>query len=142
MARRLAQLARAVAAPVIGVPDELPPALCARYPELRAVRWRRGGLFVRIGGWALAQPTVAAITLWRTVFLAPGVPWDAALLLHEFRHVHHFTQSRAFPLRYLWESVRRGYASNRYEVDANDYARRRLSAGAPGDVPHHSDQVP
>lgn len=142
MARRLGQLARAVAAPVIGVPDELPPALRARYPELGAVRWRRGGVFVRIGGWALAQPSVAAITLWRTVFLAPDSPWDAALLLHELRHVHHFTQSRAFPLRYLWESVRRGYAGNCYEVDANDYARRQLRAGAAVDVPHHSDQVP
>ena len=142
MARRLAHLARAVTASVIGVPDALPPALRARYPELGAVRWRRGGVFVRIGGWALAQPTVAAITLWRTVFLAPDVPWDAALLLHELRHVHHFTQSRAFPLRYLWESVRRGYARNPYEVDANEYARRRLRDGAPRGVPHHSDQVP
>ena len=142
MAGRLSQLARLLSAPVIGVPAELPAAIRARYPDLAAVRWRRGGVFVRIGGWALAQPTVAAITLWRTVFLAPGVPWDAALLLHEFRHVHHFTQSRAFPVRYLWESLRRGYASNPYEADANDYARRRLGAGAPGDVPHHSDQDP
>ena len=142
MARRLARAARRLAAPVIGVPAEPPAALVARFPELAEVRWRRGGVFVRVGGWALLQPTVAAITLWRTVFLAPGVPWDAALLLHELRHVHHFRSSRAFPLRYLWESVRRGYVNNPYEADANDYARRRLLACEPGDVPHHTAQDP
>lgn len=142
MASRLARLARRVAAPVVGVEAELPAELGERYPELRGVRWRRGGVFVRIGGWALLQPTVAAITLWRTVFLAPGAPWDAALLLHELRHVHHFSESRAFPLRYLWESVRRGYADNWYEADANDYARRRLRAAEPGGVSQHSAQDP
>jgi hypothetical protein len=111
---------------LIGVRTELPREFVEQYPELAAVRWRRGGVFVRAGGWALLQPTAAAITLWRTVFLAPSTPWDAALLLHELRHVHHFTASRAFPLLYLWESVRRGYANNRFETDANEFARRRL----------------
>lgn len=142
MARLLARVARRLAAPVVGVPTALPPDLRARFPELGGVRWRRGGLFVRVGGWALLQPTVAAITLWRTVFLAPGVPWDAALLLHELRHVHHFSQSRAFPLRYLWESLRRGYAGNWYEADANDYARGRLRAAALGGAHQHSEQDP
>jgi hypothetical protein len=95
---------------------------------------------VRVGGWALLQPTVAAITLWRTVFLAPGVPWDAALLLHELRHVQHFKGSRAFPLLYAWESLRRGYAHNRYEADANDFARRRLQHRPAGRASQHSAQ--
>lgn len=142
MARLLARVVRRLAAPVVGAPAALPPELRARYPELGAVRWRRGGVFVRIGGWALLQPTVAAITLWRTVFLAPGVPWDAALLLHELRHVHHFSESRAFPLRYLWESLRRGYAGNWYEADANEYARRRLRAAPTGGALQHSEQDP
>jgi hypothetical protein len=128
MAAFLARVAARCAAAVIGVPAELPPALRDRFPELAEVRWRRGGVFVRVGGWALMQPTVAAITLWRTVFLAPRVGWDAALLLHELRHVHHFEGSRAFPLRYLWQSVSRGYANNWYEADADAYARRRLRA--------------
>ena len=130
MAGLLARVARRIAAPVIGTRAELPAALAAEYPELAAVRWRRGGVFVRAGGWALLQPTVAAITLWRTVFLAPGAPWDPGLLLHELRHVHHFTSSRLFPVLYAWESLRRGYAANRYETDANDFARRRLRARA------------
>ena len=68
------------------------------------------------------------------MFLAPDTPWDAALLLHELRHVHHFAESRAFPFRYVWQSLRRGYLNNWYEADANEYARRRL-AGVPPDGP-------
>ena len=125
---------------MIGVSAELPAELRARFPELGAVRWRRGGMFVRVGGGALLQPTVAAITLWRTVFLAPDAPWDAALLLHELRHVHHFRSSRSFPFRYLVESLRRGYAHNRYELDADDFARRRLGAARAASAAQHSGQ--
>src|SRR5262249_1393445 len=56
----------------MGRPTELPSHLITRYPELAHVRWRRGGLPVRVGGWCLGQSTVAAITLWRTIWLAPG----------------------------------------------------------------------
>jgi hypothetical protein len=102
--------------------------LLSRYPELGRLRLRRGGLPVRIAGWALGQRSAAAITLWRTVFLAPGVALDPELLLHELRHVDHFEASAAFPMRYLWESIRRGYHANRYEADARDFAARRLRA--------------
>ena len=119
---------------LVGHAVELPPQLAARYPELAAARYRRGGLPLRVGGWALGQPTVAAITLWRTIWLAPGVPLAADLLLHEVRHVQQFDAVLAFPLRYLWESVRRGYHRNRYEADARAYARERLDAH-PGDPP-------
>ena len=96
------------------------------YPDLASVHWRRGGLPVYIAGWCLGQRSVAAITLWRVVFLAPAVRLDAELLLHELRHFYQFQASAAFPLRYLWECVRRGYVDNRYEVDARSYAARRL----------------
>ena len=92
---------------------------------------------MRAGGWALLQRTASAITLWRTVFLAPETPWDAALLLHELRHVHHFRMSRTFPVRYLLESLRRGYVNNRFEADANAFARHRLAGGDPS-APQHS----
>lgn len=98
----------------------------ARYPELRDARWRRGGVFVRVGGWFLGAATVAGITLWRTVWLAPRVPLEPTLLLHELRHVHQFGASRLFPLQYVMESLRRGYRGNRFEADAVAYARRRL----------------
>ncbi len=120
-------LARLIA-PLIGSEAELPHQLLTRHPELASMRLRRGGLAVRIGGWALGQRTVAAITLWRTVFVAPGVALEAELLLHELRHVHQFEASAAFPVRYLWESVRRGYRANRYEADARTYAAAQLRA--------------
>ena len=118
-------IARALA-PLIGRPVELPTELAERFPELAHVRYRRGGLPARIGGWALGQAWVAAITLWNIVFLAPGTRLDAELLLHELRHVQQFQGSVTFPLWYLWESVRRGYHSNRFEADARAYAAVRM----------------
>jgi hypothetical protein len=123
---RLAAIVAAAARPLIGRATALPPDLVARYPELQAVRWRRGGLPVRVGGWCLGQKTVSGITLWRTIWLAPGAPLSIELLLHEARHVQQFEASAAFPILYLWESVRRGYVRNRFEVDARAYAAARL----------------
>jgi len=123
---RLAAVAAAVTRPVIGRRTSLPPDVTERYPELAAVRWRRGGLPVRVGGWCLGQKTVSAITLWRTIWLAPGVSLSVELLLHEARHVQQFEASAAFPILYLWESLRRGYVRNRFEVDARAYAAARL----------------
>lgn len=114
----------------MGRPVALPDALARHYPELESVRLRRGGLLPRIGGWALRRSTVDAITLRGTVFLAPHAALDPALLLHELRHVQQFFESRAFPLKYLWESVRRGYAENVYERDARHYAAKRLAAAS------------
>ena len=86
---------------------------------------------MRVGGWCLGTATVAGITLWRTVWLAPRVPLEPTLLLHELRHVHQFGASRLFPLRYVMESLRRGYRHNRYEVDATAFAVRRLREAPP-----------
>ena len=113
---------------LIGEPEQLPAELVARFPELSIIRLRRGGIPVRIGGWSLLQSTAAAITLWNTVFLAPGTPFDEELLLHELRHVHQFQSSRVFPLQYLLESLRRGYHQNRFELDAVAFAEARLAS--------------
>ena len=115
-----------VAGLVIGSPTELPTELVIRYPELRRARWRRGGLPVRVGGWCLGQRTVSAITLWKTIWLAPEIVPSAELLLHELRHVDQFQGTTAFPVLYIWESLRRGYMGNRFEVDARAYAAARL----------------
>ena len=115
-----------IVAGIIGRPTELPSHLITRYPELTQARWRRGGLPVRVGGWCLGQSTVSAITLWRTIWLAPGTTPSEELLLHELRHVGQFEETALFPILYLWESVRRGYNSNRFEVDARAYAATRL----------------
>ena len=121
----MALLGRLVAG-LIGVPARIPEPLVRQYPMLASVRFRRGGLPPRIGGWLLLRDTAAAVTLWNTVWLAPGVPFSAELLLHELRHVHQFQASPGFPIRYLWESVRRGYSRNRFEVDARRYAASML----------------
>lgn len=123
---RLIGFAAAAARPLIGRATTLPPDLVTLYPELANVHWRRGGLPVRVGGWCLGQASVSAITLWRTIWLAPGVPLSVELLLHEARHVQQFEASRTFPILYLWESLRRGYVRNRFEVDARAYAAARL----------------
>jgi hypothetical protein len=123
---KLAAIGAAAARPLIGRAVALPPEVAARYPELANARWRRGGLPVRVGGWCLGQATVSAITLWRTIWLAPHVDWSPDLLLHECRHVQQFDASLAFPVLYLWESLRRGYVRNRFEVDARAYAAARL----------------
>ncbi len=111
---------------LIGQSIELPAAVTERYPELATVRWRLGGVPVRVAGFFLGQTSVAAITLWRTVFLSPGAPIEPELLLHELRHVHQFQSSLAFPLLYLWESLIHGYKRNRFEADARAYAAQRI----------------
>lgn len=113
-------------AALIGESVELPAELLRQYPELAQANYRRGGLPVRVGGWALGTSTAAAITLWRTIFVAPETPITAELLLHELRHVHQFVENWAFPLSYLWKSLRYGYSRNPYEVDARRYSASRL----------------
>lgn len=113
---------------LIGRAVVIPHDVLARYPELREARWRRGGLPPRIAGWCLGQRCVAAITLWRTIWLGPKAAMSAELLLHELRHVHQFQSSVTFPFQYLWEIARRGYHQNRYEIDARVYAASRVRA--------------
>ena len=109
-----------------GRPTALPTEILTRHPDLARARYRRGGLPPRVAGWCLGQATVSAITLWRTVWLGDTTRFDPGLLLHELRHVAQFESSRAFPVFYVWESLRRGYQANRYEVEAREYAAARL----------------
>lgn len=96
------------------------------FPELAVVRWRAGGLPVRIGGWCLGRRTVAAITVRNTVFVARDARVSAELLLHELAHVRQFAGSPMFPFHYLWDSIRRGYYMNRFEVEARRFAADRV----------------
>lgn len=125
-------LAHRILSPVIGTPCRLPDGLVREHPELATVRLRRGGLLPRVGGWCLGQATVAAITLGRTVWLGARAPVSANLLLHEFCHVTQFQADPLFPLRYVWESLRRGYGANRFEIAAREYARAALRGPRPG----------
>ena len=111
---------------LIGRSEALPLDLVRRFPELADARFRRGGLPPRIAGWLLGRSSVAAVTLWRTIWLGSRTFLDAELLLHELRHVAQFGASRAFPVLYVWETLRRGYWMNRYEVEARAHAARRV----------------
>lgn len=108
-----------------GEAEALPAVLLARYPELGRARVRRGGLPPRVGGWCLGYASVAGITLGRTIWLGRNVAPSAELLLHELCHVRQFEAVPAFPFRYAWESLRRGYHDNRFEVDARKFAFER-----------------
>ncbi len=112
---------------LIGERIELPAAMLRKYPDLAQATYRRGGIPVRVAGWALGTSSAAAITLWRTIFVAPGTLLRPDLLLHELRHVHQFRERKTFPFSYLWQSVRYGYSRNAYEADARRYAARRLA---------------
>ena len=112
---------------LIGEKIDLPVATLRKYPDLAQATYRRGGLPLRIAGWALGTNSAAAITLWRTIFVAPGTVLSPALLLHELRHVHQFLEQRTFPFSYLWQSIRYGYSRNAYEADARRYAAYRLA---------------
>ena len=112
---------------LIGESIQLPDAALRKYPELAQAQYRRGGLPVRVAGWALGTGSAAAITLWRTIFIAPGTRLTPELLLHELRHVHQFLERRTFPVSYLWQSIRYGYSRNAYEADARRYATHRLA---------------
>ena len=116
----------AIVQALVGRAVDLPPQLAQQYPELNGARYRVGGLPPRIGGWSLGSSTVSGITLWRTIWLERGDLMEAELLLHEIRHVQQFQASSSFPLLYIWESLRRGYHANRFEVDARRYASARL----------------
>lgn len=117
---------------IVGRSVDLPLQLAEQYPELRLARYRVGGLPLRIGGWSLGATTVSGFTLWRTIWVEPSFIREAELLLHEIRHVQQFQASVSFPLQYVWESLRRGYHANRFEVDARRYASARLArCGAP-----------
>lgn len=116
--------------PVIGTPLTIPTDLLHRFPELGEARFRVGGIFVHIAGGCLGIESVDGFTLGRTIWLSPSAPLDAGLLLHELRHVQQFASIPWFPLRYLWESMRRGYRGNRFEIDAAAYARRRVRESA------------
>lgn len=124
---------------LIGRPISLPHTLLSRYPELSGARWREGGLPPRVGGWFLSVKSVAGLTLWRTIWLAPGTHLDPLLLLHELRHVQQFQGNPAFPLLYIWESVTRGYGRNRFEADARQFAAQRLRNPAPPDLPQDAN---
>ncbi len=96
-------------------PTELPDG--ERLPA--EIRVRRSGWLTRLAGALLGRGRrVGAVTLGRTIVLAPEARLSARLLRHELAHVRQWRLTPFFPLRYVLEHVRRGYRDNPYEVEA------------------------
>jgi hypothetical protein len=116
------------AAKLFGEPIDLNPRLLRDFPELGSARYRRGGAPPYVGGWCLGARSVAAIALGRTVWIAREADLRPDLLLHEHAHVEQWRTVPWFAVRYVWESVRRGYVNNRFEIAARQAADARLQA--------------
>jgi hypothetical protein len=110
----------------VGIPFALPQDVISAFPELASVSWRRGGLPLRVGGWFLGHSSVAGITFGSTVFLSSARAPSLRLLLHELGHVRQYRRDKTFAIRYLWESISRGYSRNRFEVEADQFAEEVL----------------
>ncbi len=119
-------IGRTILRETLGLPFTLPDELTDAFPELASVSWRKGGLPLRIGGWFLGFGSVAGFTMGSTVFLSPEQPPSVRLLLHELGHVRQYRRDKTFAIRYLWESVCRGYSRNRFEAEADQFAEEVL----------------
>ncbi len=100
-------------------PEIVPHATAADGVVPAGVRLRRSAWLTRVAGALLGRGRpVAAVTLGRTIVMAPGVEPSARLLQHELAHVRQWEASPLFPLRYLLAHARHGYPDNPYEVEA------------------------
>jgi hypothetical protein len=101
------------------LPPELPASLVPPGVVLREGRLLPvlGGFFARLRGPA------AAVTLRHTIIVHPEVHLTSRLLTHELAHVRQWDEDLLFPLRYTLETLRRGYAQNRYERQAREAER-------------------
>jgi hypothetical protein len=77
----------------------------------------------RLAAWKLGAPAVA-LTLGDTIYLynanAAMLVCDAGWLRHELKHVEQFRRYglTRFLAMYAWESLKKGYQMNRFEVEA------------------------
>ena len=91
-----------------------------QYPDFRV---KPASWLARLAAWKLGVPAVA-ITIGRTIHLHRAEPAELlsnqAWLRHELCHVEQFRRfgMPRFIFLYLWESFRRGYTQNRFEVEA------------------------
>jgi hypothetical protein len=87
------------------------------------IRIRKGSLVARLAAWKLGSAQVA-ITIGRTIHLynTPVEVFrkDERWVRHELKHVEQFLRYGFFTFMFLyaWESLRKGYYHNRFEVEA------------------------
>jgi hypothetical protein len=93
--------------------------------SLSHIRIRKASLLARLAAWKLGSAQVA-ITIGRTIHLH-NTPVDVfrkdeRWVRHELKHVEQFLRYGFFTfiLLYAWESLRKGYYYNRFEVEARE----------------------
>jgi hypothetical protein len=103
-------LLRPIAGVPVAPPLPLPPGV-----EIRQGRW-----IARVGGWFTgARGPAAAVTVGDTIVVHPDAPLTERLLRHELEHVRQWRAAPlTFPVRYVWQHLRRGYRDNPFEVAA------------------------
>ena len=84
----------------------------------------------RIAAWKIDTPSVA-LTLGRTIHLHNAsrqqLLHDEAWICHELAHVKQYMHYGFFPFicLYLWESIRKGYYYNKFEVEAREAEKNK-----------------
>lgn len=110
-------------------PELDPAALPGDAPLPAHVRVRTSGWLTGLAGLFLGPGRrAAAVTLGRTIVMAPGVRLTGRLLRHELAHVRQWESSAFFPLAYVLGHLRHGYIDNPYEIEA-----RAAEDGSPPD---------
>ncbi len=91
--------------------------------DISGIRIKERSWLARIAAWKLKGGN-AALVLGRTIHLynisKESFLANERLLKHELCHVRQYKQYGmiSFLSRYLWESIRKGYYNNRFEVEA------------------------
>jgi hypothetical protein len=84
---------------------------------------RERSFIARLAAWKLKSDAVA-IVIGKTIHLHNTAKTEflqnRRWLLHELKHVEQFRQHGflSFIFLYVWESIRRGYVQNKYEIEA------------------------
>ena len=92
---------------------------------MKEVRIKENSLLARIAAYKL-KTKQCAIVINRTIYLhntsRENFMANRKWLLHELKHVEQYQRYGAirFILLYLYETVRRGYHNNRFEVEARE----------------------
>ena len=104
------------------------------------VRIKERSLLARIAAWRLGVDAVA-LTLGDAIHLhradANALLKNEAWLRHELKHVEQFRRHGylRFLLLYIWESCRKGYTANRFELEARAAERSMYRTGDPIHLP-------
>lgn len=93
--------------------------------DLQDINIKENSWLARIAAWKLKSDSVAMV-LGKTIHLYNSTKEnflnDERWLKHELCHIKQFKEHGyfMFVVKYLWESLRKGYYNNRFEVEARN----------------------